>query len=132
MSGAIAPSILQKCTRATGTQFISGTLDGRTPAANVDAASAGFERAYRLTLEGADHDDDLWRSHPDISVRITAFFAGATPADASLQAPPLTFATSVTVEILRALWQRVGLAGSGHACFSRGCPARCGGCASVD
>lgn len=97
------------------TLFISGTLDGRTPPANADAASAGFEHAHRLTLEGAGHDDDLWLSHPDIPARIAAFFAGDTPADTSLQAPPLTFATSVTYEILRAVWQRVGPAGLGFA-----------------
>lgn len=97
------------------TLFISGSLDGRTPLANADAASAGFEHAYRLTLEGAGHDDDLWLSHPGIPARIAAFFAGDTPADASLQAPPLMFATSVTVEILRAVWQRVGLLGLGLA-----------------
>lgn len=97
------------------TLFISGTIDGRTPLANADVASAGFEHAYRLTLEGAGHDDDLWLSHPDIPAHIAAFFAGATPADASLQAPPLRFATSVIEEILRAVWQRVGPLGLGLA-----------------
>ncbi len=111
----LGPAFRMPLRSSVPTLFISGTLDGRTPQANADAAIAGFEHAHRLTLEGAGHDDDLWLSHPDIPTRIAAFFAGDTPTEASLQAQPLTFATSVTEEILRAVWQRVGPAGAGIA-----------------
>lgn len=111
----LGPAFRTPLRSSVPTLFISGTLDGRTPPANAEAAIAGFEYAHRLTLEGAGHDDDLWLSHPEIPTRIAAFFAGDSPADATLQAPPLTFATSVTEEILRAVWQRAGVAGLGLA-----------------
>lgn len=111
----LGPAFRTPLRSSVPTLFISGTLDGRTPPANAEAAIAGFEHAHRLTLEGAGHDDDLWLSRPGIPTRIAAFFAGDTPADARLQAPPLAFATSVTEEILRAVWQRAGPAGLGLA-----------------
>ena len=111
----LGPAFRTPLRSSVPTLFISGTLDGRTPPANAEAAIAGFEHAHRLTLEGAGHDDDLWLSHSEIPTRIAAFFAGDSPADATLQAPPLTFATSVTEEILRAVWQRAGVAGLGFA-----------------
>ncbi len=64
--------------------FISGTLDGRTPASNADEVAAGFANGARLVVEGAGHSDPLFLGSPLILERMRAFFGGAVPRDDTL------------------------------------------------
>ena len=64
--------------------FISGTLDGRTPAANADEVAAGFSRGTRLVIEGAGHSDPLFLGSPRILDRMRTFFAGGAVGDETL------------------------------------------------
>lgn len=88
---------------AIPTLFISGSLDGRTPPANAEAAAAGFSHARHLLIDGAGHDDELWLGHAQVPARIAAFFAGEATEDARLEAPPIAFAVSVHGELWRML-----------------------------
>lgn len=66
--------------------FISGTLDGRTPAENAEVLRPGLPRSVHLVLEGAGHDG-LFQSDPRILQRIRAFFRGGTLRDERLTVP---------------------------------------------
>lgn len=68
-------------------QFISGTLDGRTPVENADDVRAGFPNSGHLVLEGAAHSDDLLLSTPRISQVVLAFLEGGPPVDERVAVP---------------------------------------------
>jgi TAP-like protein len=55
------------------TLFISGTLDGRTPAENAEEIRRGFSHSYRVLIEGAGHGNDLFVSSPDIQKVMVEF-----------------------------------------------------------
>lgn len=82
--------------------MISGELDGRTPAANAEAAAAGLIDVRHLLIENAGHDDALWLA-PGVADRIAEFLAGAAKTDERLAGPPLEFAVSVLGELWRIL-----------------------------
>lgn len=83
--------------------FVSGTLDGRTPIANVQALLPGFSDGRHLLVRGASHDDELWLGHPGIAEHIAAFLAGRSVNDAVLEVPPPVFVTSKLELLLSAL-----------------------------
>ncbi len=56
--------------------FISGTLDGRTPAGNAEDVLRGFPDGRHLVIENAGHSDDLFLSSPEILDVMRAFLAG--------------------------------------------------------
>jgi len=62
-------------------QFISGTLDGRTPASNADEVRGGFRNSGHLVLEGAGHSDDLLLSSRRIPEIILSFLRGGPAVD---------------------------------------------------
>lgn len=66
------------------TQFVSGDLDGRTPASHVKALETGFRQRGHWVVEGAGHDDELWLTSPALKDLIAAFFNGAAPHDRRL------------------------------------------------
>lgn len=53
--------------------LISGTLDGRTPVSNAEAAVAGLTDATHLIIEGAGHSDPLFLSSPMIKETMLKF-----------------------------------------------------------
>ena len=57
--------------------LISGTLDGRTPVSNADAASRGLKRFTHVVIDGASHGDDLFLSSPEIVPMIVKFLSGS-------------------------------------------------------
>jgi pimeloyl-ACP methyl ester carboxylesterase len=57
--------------------LISGTLDGRTPVSNADAAARGLQRFTHVVIEGASHGDDLFLSSPEIVPMIVKFLSGS-------------------------------------------------------
>lgn len=67
--------------RETPALFISGTLDGRTPASNARAIAAGFPRSRELVVEGSGHGADLYQGSPAIAAAIQGFFLGETPPE---------------------------------------------------
>lgn len=69
------------------TQFISGTLDGRTPVENAEEVRAGFPNSGHLVLEGGGHSDDLFLSSPRISEIVLEFFLGGPPVDERVTVP---------------------------------------------
>jgi len=58
------------------TLFISGTLDGRTPASNADFAQKGFKNSTHLIIDGAGHSDPLFLSSPKIAETMFDFMKG--------------------------------------------------------
>lgn len=68
-------------------QFISGTLDGRTPASNVDEVRQGFRNSGQLLLEGAAHSDDLLLSSRRIPEIILSFLRGGPTVDETAVVP---------------------------------------------
>ena len=58
--------------------FISGTLDGRTPAGGAEAARRGFPTSVHLIIEGAWHGNPLFLSSPGIKDVMAAFMRGAS------------------------------------------------------
>lgn len=80
----LGPAFREPVVSSVPTLFISGTLDGRTPVANVDEVAAGFSRGTRLVIEGAGHSDPLFLGSPQILDRMRTFFAGRMVADETL------------------------------------------------
>ena len=67
------------------TLFCAGTLDGRTPIANAEAARRGFPRSHLVVVEGATHET------PTLLLDVqTAFLRGEDP-DAVRLARPFAF-----------------------------------------
>lgn len=72
--------------------FISGTLDARTPASNVDEIKSGFKNGIHLVIENAGHDNDLFLSSPEILDVIKAFIKGQSRIKTKIVAPVIQFA----------------------------------------
>jgi pimeloyl-ACP methyl ester carboxylesterase len=68
-------------------QFISGTLDGRTPVSNADEVRGGFRNSGHLVLEGAGHSDDLLIGSRRISEIILSFLHGGPAIDEVTEVP---------------------------------------------
>ena len=69
------------------TQFISGTLDGRTPVSNAEEVRSGFPNSGHLILEGAGHSDGLVLSTPRIREVMVEFLKSGVPADERVAVP---------------------------------------------
>lgn len=69
--------------------FLSGTLDGRTPAANAEEVLAGFPRGVHVVVENTGHDHELLMGSPQIVATIVGFLMGETPAADRLPLPPV-------------------------------------------
>jgi pimeloyl-ACP methyl ester carboxylesterase len=66
-------------------QLLSGTLDGRTPAANGDEVAAALPRSGHLVVEGLAHEEGL--ASAAVRERVVRFLAGDDPADGRLEVP---------------------------------------------
>jgi pimeloyl-ACP methyl ester carboxylesterase len=66
-------------------QFLSGSLDGRTPPENVDDIRPGFSRSGHIVVDGIAHDEGL--ASQAVRQRLSAFLGGGEPADAALDVP---------------------------------------------
>ncbi|MEX2015458.1 MAG: alpha/beta fold hydrolase [Candidatus Hydrogenedentales bacterium] len=71
--------------------FISGTLDGRTPTANVEELLPGFNNGHHLLVENAGHDEHLFSLTPGLADAMVAFFRSETDLPARVTAPPVEF-----------------------------------------
>ncbi|MDT4897764.1 MAG: hypothetical protein QOH25_2841 [Acidobacteriota bacterium] len=58
--------------------FISGTLDGRTPASNAEEVMKGFPKGEHLIVEGASHGYDLFYFTPQVKDSMLEFLKGHT------------------------------------------------------
>lgn len=56
--------------------LVSGTLDGRTPVANAEAALRGLPNGSHVIIEGASHGDDLFLAAPEVAPLTRRFFRG--------------------------------------------------------
>lgn len=83
--------------------FISGTLDGRTPPANVDELTPGFSRATELLVQNASHDDELWLGHPAIAEAIADFLGGRDVQPQRIPVDAPQFATSTVGLLIEAI-----------------------------
>lgn len=83
--------------------FISGTLDGRTPPANVAELASGFSRATELLVENASHDDELWLGHPAIAESIADFVAGRAVQPRRIPVAAPEFASSTLGLLIEAI-----------------------------
>jgi pimeloyl-ACP methyl ester carboxylesterase len=69
--------------------FISGALDGRTPASNVEEIRPGFPNSHHLLLENTAHGDHLLLSTPETGELMVDFMKGHPITTARIAAPPL-------------------------------------------
>jgi pimeloyl-ACP methyl ester carboxylesterase len=70
------------------TLFISGALDGRTPAGNVEEIRQGFPNSAHLLLENTAHGDHLLLSTPRTGELMVRFMKGEPVSDARIAVPP--------------------------------------------
>lgn len=70
------------------TLFISGTLDGRTPAANAREVLRGFPAGRHLIVENGGHGDDLLIGSPDLERAIVDFVARGETDVERVELPP--------------------------------------------
>lgn len=73
--------------------FMSGELDGRTPAANVEELLPGFPHGHHVVIENTAHGDHLLLSTPETGKVMVDFMRGAPVGTERLAAPPLTWET---------------------------------------
>lgn len=71
--------------------FMSGELDGRTPAANVEEIRPGFPHSAHVLIENTAHGDHLLLSTPRTGEVMVAFLKGEAVADERIAAPALEF-----------------------------------------
>lgn len=76
--------------------FISGTIDGRTPAVNAEEIRSGFPNGIHIVVENAGHGDREMLMAPDVPEAIRAFLAGRPVALRKAALPPLEFAWPAT------------------------------------
>lgn len=69
--------------------FLSGTLDGRTPAANAEEVLTGFPNGAHVVVENVGHDHELLVGSPDIVATIVGYLSGYPPAARRLSLPPV-------------------------------------------
>lgn len=70
--------------------FVSGTLDGQTPPANVSELLPGFAHGYHLVVGNGTHQY-LDLANRDEARIMVDFYRGVEPKVTVLSAPPLTF-----------------------------------------
>jgi pimeloyl-ACP methyl ester carboxylesterase len=68
--------------------FMSGALDGRTPASNVDEIQAGFPNSVHVLIEGTAHGDHLLLSSPMTGQVMVDFLAGRPVSTLRITLPP--------------------------------------------
>jgi pimeloyl-ACP methyl ester carboxylesterase len=71
--------------------FISGALDGRTPASNVEEIRPGFPNSAHVVIENTAHGDHLLLSSPETGEMMVRFMKGESVAVTRISAPPLQF-----------------------------------------
>lgn len=69
--------------------FITASLDGLTPASNVDEMRPNFPPSGHVIVQGIGHEGPALWNAPGIIRLVGAFLQGAPPSDATLQAPPI-------------------------------------------
>jgi pimeloyl-ACP methyl ester carboxylesterase len=71
--------------------FMSGTLDGRTPARNAEEIRKGFPNSSHVLIEGAGHGNDLFVSSPEIQKVTLEFIKTGKVLAGRIELPPLRF-----------------------------------------
>ena|SRR5688572_11438820 len=69
--------------------FISGTLDGRTPASNAEETKQGFPSSSSVIVEGAAQGDRLFIGSPQITEVMLDFMKGNPSSVTHIVLPPL-------------------------------------------
>jgi pimeloyl-ACP methyl ester carboxylesterase len=68
--------------------FMSGALDGRTPASNVEEIRDGFPHSVHVLIEGTAHGDHLLLSTPMTGQVMMEFLAGRPVSTTRITLPP--------------------------------------------
>lgn len=71
--------------------FISGSLDGRTPASNAEEIRKGFSNSTMTIIEGAAHGDRLFVGSPQITEVMLNFMKGDPRLVTQIVLPPVDF-----------------------------------------
>jgi pimeloyl-ACP methyl ester carboxylesterase len=71
--------------------FMSGALDGRTPASNVEEIRHGFPNSAHVIIENTAHGDHLLLSTPRTGEVMVEFLRGGAVGDGRLSVPPVRF-----------------------------------------
>jgi pimeloyl-ACP methyl ester carboxylesterase len=69
--------------------FISGELDGRTPAGNVEEIRPGFPNSHHVLIQNTAHGDHLLLSTPETGRLMVEFMQGERVTTTRLAAPAL-------------------------------------------
>ncbi|MEM7203854.1 MAG: alpha/beta fold hydrolase [Planctomycetota bacterium] len=70
------------------TLFLSGSLDPRAPASQVEDVRRWFVRSEHIVVEGAGHDESLLVGSPRIQMAIEAFLRGEDATTTRITLPP--------------------------------------------
>jgi hypothetical protein len=68
---------------------MSGALDGRTPASNVEEIRAGFPNSRHVVIENTAHGDHLLLSSPQTGEVMVRFLKGEPVSTTRITAPPV-------------------------------------------
>ncbi len=71
--------------------FMSGALDGRTPAGNVEEIQTGFPNSTHVVIEDTAHGDHLLLSSPETGAAMVKFLKGEPVSSGRIALPPLRF-----------------------------------------
>jgi pimeloyl-ACP methyl ester carboxylesterase len=71
--------------------FMSGALDGRTPAGNVDEIRPGCPSSHHVLIENTTHGDHLLLSTPETGKVMVDFMKGKPVTTTRISAPAITW-----------------------------------------
>lgn len=83
----LGPSFWAPVRTGVPAQFISGTLDGRTPVTAAEEVRSGFSDSGQLLLVGGSHADDLLLGSPRILEVTLDFLTGGPPVSETIVLP---------------------------------------------
>ncbi len=83
----LGPSFWAPVRTGVPAQFISGTLDGRTPVTAAEEVRSGFSDSGQLLLAGGSHVDDLLLGSPRILEVTLDFLTGGPPVSETIFLP---------------------------------------------
>jgi pimeloyl-ACP methyl ester carboxylesterase len=88
----LEPAFRSEIKSEVRTLFISGTLDGRTPASNAEEIQKGFPNSTMVTIGGAAHGNRLYVGSPQITQVMLEFMNGIPLSVTRIALPPIAFA----------------------------------------
>jgi hypothetical protein len=92
--------------------MFSGSLDGRTSAADAERARENFSKSFHIVIDGSAHQ--VFTSSPEVVRKSIDFFKDIDPIDSKLQMPTFGFRSPLDSELqedLTKIFHRKGIDG---------------------